>query len=302
MMQELPFFSIIIPTYNRPERLAACLASLAKLDYPCDRFEVIVVDDGSKQPLDAVVEPFREQLDITLIAQANAGPATARNTGAAQAKGKFLAFTDDDCTPTPDWLQKLADRFATVPDCMIGGQTFNALPDNLHSTASQLLNDYLYKQYNADPNQAHFFASNNIVLPADAFQAIGGFDTTFPLAAGEDRDFCDRLLHKGYRLIYVPEAQVYHAHKLTLHTFWRQQFNYGRGAFHYHKIRSRRAQEPIKVEPLSFYYNLLTYPVLQKSSQSGILLAALFFVSQVAIVAGFFWERMNQTTKKKELL
>lgn len=99
MGQEQPFFSIIIPTYNRPERLATCIQSLAHLDYSRDRFEVIVVDDGSPMPLEPVVAPFQNKFDVTLIKQPNAGPATARNTGAARASGQFLVFTDDDCMP-----------------------------------------------------------------------------------------------------------------------------------------------------------------------------------------------------------
>lgn len=294
MNQNNPFFSIVIPTYSRPERLATCLQSIAQLEYPCDRFEVIVVDDGSEPPLDSVVAPFQNQLNLTLLRQPNSGPATARNTGAAHAQGKYLVFTDDDCMPTPNWLQALERGFITIPDCLIGGRTFNALPDNLYSTASQLLLDYLYGYYNADPEQARFFASNNFALPADYFRQIGSFDTSFPLAAGEDRELCDRLVHNGYSMVYVPDANIYHAHKLTLRSFWRQHFNYGRGAFHFHQVRARRNQEPMKVEPSSFYLNLLSYPFAQKSSQPALLLSALFLLSQVANVAGFFWERQHQ--------
>src|SRR5688572_17617375 len=109
-----PIFSIIIPTRNRSGHLAACLKSLARLDYPCDRFEVIVVDDGSETPVDGVVAAIRERIDVSLATQAHAGPATARNRGAAGAKGEFLAFTDDDCAPASDWLQRLAARFAAM--------------------------------------------------------------------------------------------------------------------------------------------------------------------------------------------
>ncbi|ARV63281.1 glycosyl transferase [Nostocales cyanobacterium HT-58-2] len=293
-----PFFSIIIPTYNRPERLVTCLESLTRLDYPRIDFEVIVVDDGSKIPLESVIAAFEESLNLTLIHQTNAGPATARNTGATQARGKYLAFTDDDCTPAVDWLITLAVRFATTPDVMIGGRTLNALPNNLYSTASQVLVDYLYNYYNTGCGQSNFFASNNFALPADRFHAVGGFDTTFSLAAGEDREFCDRWLYYGYKMIYAPEVQVYHAHQLTLPTFWRQHFNYGRGAFCFHACRSQRTHERIKVEPFAFYFSLLSYPLSQKLSQPGMFVTTLFLMSQVANVAGFFWERWHQSTQK----
>ncbi len=291
-----PFISIVIPTYNRPERLADCLESLTNLEYPADRFELVVVDDGSKMSLEPVVERFKDRLEITLLKQENQGPATARNTGAKLAKGDFLAFTDDDCKPAPDWLTHLATRFATAPECMIGGRTLNALSNNLYSTTSQILIDYLYNYYNFDSKRSNFFASNNFALPSDRFQALGGFDTTFPLAAGEDREFCDRWLQYGNKMVYAPEVRVYHAHKLTLSSYWRQHFFYGRGAFCFHQVRAKRAHTEIKVEPISFYLNLLKYPLSQQIPQPKLLLSALLLISQVAGLAGFFWERTHQTS------
>ncbi|MBW4621278.1 MAG: glycosyltransferase [Cyanosarcina radialis HA8281-LM2] len=295
MNSEMLLFSIVIPTYNRPDRLKSCLQALSQLDYPRDRFEVIAVDDGSSIALNSVVEPFQSQLQLTLWRQENAGPAAARNAGAAMAKGQFLVFTDDDCMPATNWLTALSDRLATSPQSLIGGQTLNALPDNVCSTASQLLIDYLYEYYNANSDRAHFFASNNFAMPTAAFRAIGGFDTTFPLAAGEDREFCDRWLHAGYTMAYAPEVQIYHAHHLTLKSFWKQHFNYGRGAFCFHQLRAQRGQQRLQVEPLSFYFNLLTYPFVRSSSYlSTWRLAVLLFISQVANIAGFFWQQKQR--------
>ena len=291
-----PFISIVIPTYNRPEKLKECLESLTELEYSRDSYEVIVVDDGSKISLESVVENFNNQIEITLLKQKNAGPATARNTGAKQAKGEFLAFTDDDCKPAPDWLNQIAACFAKKPDCLIGGKTINILSENPFSTASQELINYLYSYYNRDPEQATFFASNNIAISKERFQKIGGFDTTYPRAAAEDREFCDRWLQYGNQMIYVPEVNVYHAHKLTLSSYWKQHFFYGRGAFCFHQVRAKRAHREIKVEPISFYLNLLKYPLSQNISQPKLLLSTLLFISQVAGVVGFLWERNYQTS------
>lgn len=71
-----PFFSIVIPTYNRPQPLAKCLEAISQLNYPCDRFEVIIVDDGSPISIEPVVQPFREQFNLTLMTQTNAGRAS----------------------------------------------------------------------------------------------------------------------------------------------------------------------------------------------------------------------------------
>ena len=287
------FFSIIIPTYQRPDRLVVCLEALAQLDYPRNRFEVIVVDDGSGVPPETAVAAFHDRLNITLLTQPHAGPAQARNTGAAYAKGAFLAFTDDDCTPAPTWLQALAARFATLPDCAIGGQTLNALPHNLYSTTSQLIIDFVYAYYNADANQARFFASNNLALPTDHFRANGGFDPTF--TTSEDRELCNRLLLSAYRMIYAPEAVVYHAHDLTFRTFWQQHFNYGRGAFRFYQTCGQRWWERVRPEAKSFYLGMLRFPFSQAQGWRALVLAMLLTVSQGASATGILWEKVNQT-------
>jgi GT2 family glycosyltransferase len=285
---KLPYISIIIPTYRRPKRLAACFQSITCLDYPRDRFEVIVVDDGSPTPPEKLVAEISAKFDVMLLTQAHVGPATARNTGAAQAKGEILAFTDDDCQPTVDWLQKLAARFATTPDSAIGGQTLNSLPGNLFSTASQILIHYLYDYYNSDRNQARFFTTSNLALPKDRFYEIGGFDTTFPQAAGEDRELCDRWGKHNFPMIYAPEVLVWHSHSLTCRNFIKQHFNYGRGAFFFRQAQARNGYDLCSVEPLSFYLNLVLAPFKLTKGHRVLLLAVLLLLTQCANAAGYF--------------
>lgn len=287
-------FSIIIPTYNRPERLASCLAAIAQSDYPRDRFEVIVVDDGSKTPLNSIITPLQNKIQIKLLRQENSGPAAARNYGAKMAQGKFLAFTDDDCQPLTNWLSQLATSLEKTPEAMIGGQTINALVNNSYSTASQQLIDYIYEYYNRNQGKATFFASNNIAMAKSNFDRLGGFDVSFPLAAAEDRDFCDRWQQK-YPMLYVPQAQVKHYHQLSLTSFWRQHFGYGKGAFFFHQLRSQRATKPMEVEPLSFYLDLLAYPLTHPSEQPRLLISSLFLLSQVANIMGFLREKLHKT-------
>lgn len=289
MARESPHFSIVIPTYNRPRLLAACLESLARLDCPRDRFEVIVVDDGGDVGLETVVVPFRARLDLTLLQQANAGPGIARNTGAAHARGQFVAFVDDDCAPAPDWLRVIARCFEATPDRAIGGRTINALPANPYSTASQVLVDYVYAYNNADFERARFFASNNLALPADRFRAVGGFAAPWPYPASEDRELCDRWLHRGYRMTYAPAALVYHAHPLTFRSFWHQHFSYGRGAFGFHRTRARRGSGAFRIEP-AFYLGLPFHPLSAKPWRRALLLAALLVLSQAASAAGLAWQ------------
>ncbi len=290
-----PYFSIVIPTHARPGPLKQCIRALTRLEYPRDRFEVIVVDDASAESPEAVIAESRDGLDVTFIrSPQRRGPAAARNTGVSRARGEWLAFTDDDCAPAPDWLTRLADRIRSAPNCLIGGRTVNQLTGNAYAAASQLLISYLYDYYNNSPGGARFFTSNNMTVYAEAFRTLGGFDAEYLRAAAEDREFCDRWLQRGYRMIYAPEALVYHAHMLDLHSFWRQHFNYGRGAFHFHGVRARRNAKPIRVEPLSFYLDLLRYPFRHMGGSRSALVTGLIALSQGANAAGFYYEMLRQ--------
>jgi GT2 family glycosyltransferase len=285
-------FSIIVPTHNRPACLRECLQAICELDYPHDRFEALVVDDGGDAPLQAVVEPFAQRVPLRLLVEPHRGPAAARNAGATQACGRYLAFTDDDCAPARDWLSRLQRATQARPEILLGGRTVNAVDSHPAPLASQLLIDYLYEYFNSDPEDARFVVSCNLAVPAEAFRAIDGFDTRFPRAAAEDRDLCDRWLASGRRMAYVPDAVVLHRHHLSLPAFWRQHMGYGRGAYHFHQGRRFRQRGKLRLEPLRFYSRLLVYP-FRRRLPGATRLSALLALSQVANAAGFFEEAVR---------
>jgi GT2 family glycosyltransferase len=277
-------FSVVVPTYNRPQHLRQCLEALAALDYPAARCEVIVVDDGSNVGLEAAIAPFFELMNVTVLRQPNSGPATARNSGAAAARGRYLVFTDDDCRPESGWLEALSRSLGDNPGCAVGGRAVNGLPRNLYSTASQLLIDFLYRFLNPDAADAYFLASNNMAFPRYLFLEIDGFDTRFPIAAAEDREICDRWRWLGHRIVYVPDAIIRHDHGLSLSTFLRQHFNYGRGATIFHQIRRARRGSPM---PRGWFHSrLLLYPFSQRCDFSPLLLSALLALTQAVMVLG----------------
>jgi GT2 family glycosyltransferase len=276
--------SIVVPSFNRPDRLELCLAALAKLDG--GPYEIVVVDDGSAKPLAPVCARFGP--NVRCIRQENAGPAKARNTGAKAAGGEFIAFTDDDCQPEPGWILALAAAHAGDPMRLVGGRVDNILTDNTFAAASQSLCDYLYDYFGAEDGASPFFTSNNIGCSRRRFLEIGGFDETFPLAAAEDRDFGMRWRDTGGQLVYAPDAIVGHAHHLTLARFWRQHVNYGRGARHLHSVIDGRGTSRPKLESARFYLGLMTYP-LRKRSRRGLRQSALLFLSQVAMTRGYFF-------------
>lgn len=292
-MSTLPTYSVVVPTFERGAALESCLASLASQTLERSRFEVIVVDDGSARPPRETIARAAAVIDVRLIEQANAGPASARNTGARAARGEYVVFTDDDCRPDPAWLRAIDAVVVCHPGCAVGGRVVNALGDGLCSSASQLLIEYLYNYFNVDVEGGRFFITSNLALPAPAFHAIGGFDESFPLAAAEDRDLCDRWHEAGLAMLYADEAVVHHAHALGLRSFCRQHFNYGRGAFHLHCARAKRGERPLRVEPPHFYSRLVGYPFGRAPLARALPLAALMALSQAVYVIGYATERLR---------
>jgi glycosyltransferase involved in cell wall biosynthesis len=291
MARGRPLFSVVIPTYARPAQLCDCLAALACSQLPGESFEVIVVDDGSVAPPEAAVKRFRGRLDVCLLTCAHGGPAAARNHGTERATGRFLAFTDDDCRPAPEWLRTLAARFSSLPDHLIGGRTVNALVSNRYAATSQLILDVVYAHYNAHGTEARFFASNNLALATDHFRAIGGFDSSF--TTSEDRELCDRWAHRGYGMTYAPEALVRHAHPLNLRRFWWQHFGYGKGAWRFHDMRARRGSGRFRPD-LAFYQQLTAAPFSEEYGPRRPLITGLLLLSQMANCAGFLYERSRR--------
>lgn len=281
-----PATAVVIPSYARPDRLADCLGAL--LDDPAGDFDVIVVDDGSPEPLASLCARFGPR--VRCLRQENRGPAAARNAGVAASDAEFIAFTDDDCLPRPGWVGRLRGAWAGQDDRLVGGHVENDLPENPYSSASQILCDYLYRYFGAEGGEAPFFTSNNMGCSRSRFERLGGFDERFPLAAGEDRDFGLRWRADGGRLDYVPEAAIGHRHWLDPKSFWRQHTGYGRGAHCLHRRLDARGDDRPKREPLGFYVGLLAEP-LRVRGLSGLKHSALLTLSQAAMIAGYARER-----------
>ena len=283
-------FSVIVPTRDRLASLQRCIDALVAQDFPRERFEIMVIDDGGRQSPARLLEAYTSH-NLLLLTQKNAGPAAARNAGAERARGAFLAFTDDDCSPAPGWLSALEHKLVTNPDQMIGGLTLNRVERNAYSEVSQALVSYLYQYYN-DGNDVRFLTSNNIAVPTSLFRNLGGFSARFPRAAAEDRDFCERWTHAGLTMAYAGDAVVEHHHVLDLPGFWRQHFNYGRGAHGFHLARASRGRSPLRVEPPRFYLGLVGYPLARDRSARALYCAGLMALTQIANAAGFLYEAM----------
>lgn len=282
--------AVIIPAYARHERLEACLGALAaQVGGP---YRTYVVDDGSPDPLAPICAPYPW---VNCLRQDNAGPAAARNAGAAAALADgatFLCFTDDDCRPRPGWVRALVAAQDGDATRLVGGRVENALRDNPYAEASQSLNDYLYRYFGVEDGTAGFFTTNNMGCAGRSFETISGFDESFPLAAAEDRDFGLRWRDLNGPLVYAADAVVDHAHALTLRRFWRQHANYGRGACHLHRTMQNRGDRRSHFEALRFYGGLVFHP-LRPPRRDALRQTALMGLSQMAMVAGYLGERRS---------
>ncbi len=228
-----PAVSLVIPTRDRVESLGRCLAAIGRLREPSGGFEVIVATDGPC-PQSATLAAA---VGAGLVEGPGNGPASARNAGAAAAAAPLLAFTDDDCEPTPGWLLAICAAQSAGPTAGpaagVGGRTLNGARGNLSSEASQATVDAFVAWSNGGPGGPQFYPSNNLALPTEGFGAIGGFDPTYPGAAGEDRDLCRRWIESGRELIDAPQAVIRHMRSMSIDGLWRQQRGYGRGARHF---------------------------------------------------------------------
>ena len=290
----MPTFSIIIPTYGRPDQLANCLDTLIEVDPPSDGIEVIVVDDGTPEPLEPLLEAWRDHLPLTVLRQDNSGPGPARNLGLQSARGRFIAFTDDDCLIDTDWLQALEAAFHQHPDALLGGRTTQK-PGDPYSETNQVIFDAVHSFYNESGKGATFFPSNNMALSADLLREVGGFKPEFFPRASEDRELCDRWRHLGRDLVYVPEAHLVHARPANLKRYWQQHFTYGRGAHHYHRLRAERGSGKMRDDAV-FHRRLPSMmwgPLKQQPWKRRVTTLALLGVWQLANAAGYFTERFT---------
>jgi glycosyltransferase involved in cell wall biosynthesis len=286
---------VIVPTLDRPRALAACLDGLAALDYPAQRLQVVVVDDGSREPV-AINDAARRSPRIELVRNERAGgPAAARNAGAERAEGDLLAFIDDDCVPRPDWLRRLAERWIAGPEQGVGGCTRNALAANACSSAAQLIIDIGYLQNNHGDSDRRWFTTNNLAVAADGFRALGGFDPAYRTA--EDRDFCSRWAESGRRLAYEPAAIVEHRNAMRLAEFARVHFAYGRGAYRFHRDRRQRGR-PVRIE-WSYYKRLVSEPFRREPLGRAATLLGLLAIWNVSNTMGFVWESLSSTRARQ---
>ncbi len=171
-MTSSPFVSVIIPVFNDAERLRLCLQALERQSYPRDRYEVVVVDNGSDDDLQPVVDPYKQ---VVLLRERRPGSYAARNAGIAKAKGDILAFTDADCIPDRQWIALGAARFLAADNCgLVAGQIELFFQNPSQPTAVELYDSIKIGFPQAEfVAESHYGATANLFTSKAIVEAVG---------------------------------------------------------------------------------------------------------------------------------
>jgi GT2 family glycosyltransferase len=292
--------SVIVMTFNRRGPLRRCLESLACQTLPSDQFEVVLVD-ASDVPVFDIVADFSGQLRLVHLPGPNLGVAGNRNRGAGAASADLLAFLDDDCVAHATWLERLTRACRENLGALIGGGVENPNAENAYAAAGQVITAAVDSFFNPPDQEPRFFPGLNFAVERAAFLAIGGCDAGFGRLAAEDRDFIDRWRMSGRRLSACPEAIVRHEHRSSLRGFLQQYFNYGRGAWRYHRLRARRGSG-VMAEDATLHLqlrqhvqaNLTPLPLVMRANVLLLLCAW-----QVANAVGFCWQAVAESLSNR---
>ncbi|MDV2494993.1 MAG: glycosyltransferase [bacterium] len=225
MDSNLPFVSVIVPVLNGERTIGDCVVSLLKMDYPPERLEVLVVDNGSTDGTAEIVKSF----PVRYLQEERPGAAAARNKGIEASKGEVLAFTDADCLGTSSWLRELVQGFMDEKVGGIEGEIMAYLPT---TPVEQHMArwGFFSRQRRLTSPLFPFVITANVAFRREVFDQIGLFDTRFPAAGGEDVDFSWRFLEEtDLELRYNPKAVVFHRHRSTVRSYFSQHMGYGRG-------------------------------------------------------------------------
>ena len=238
-----PDVSIVVATYNRCEGLRQLLVALAEQTYPADRFEVVVVDDGSTDDtlelLQTIVVPYA----LHHVSQSNGGPAVARNRGVEHARGSLILFLDDDVRPIPDLVAVHVAAQGEASDLVVTGPMSAPPLDWPQPAWDRWDAAQLHKQYQAmlagefACGQRQFFTAN-ASLRRRMFQNAGGFDPAFKRA--EDVELAWRMSRLDARFAFEPRADVVHYAARPFASWRHAAYQYGR----YDVVMSREKAIP----------------------------------------------------------
>jgi glycosyltransferase involved in cell wall biosynthesis len=226
-MTEEPFVSIIVPARNSEQTIGPCVSSILRADYPTDRREVIVVDNGSTDRTAEIVRGYA----VRYLTEPRRGPSAARNAGIESSAGQILAFVDSDCVATTGWLRALVREFEDGDVAAVAGEIVSYPPTTPAERYSAIRKPRW--QEPALNLSRPFAVTANVAFRRDTFERIGLFDPK--LVRAQDKDIGWRLLGAGLKLAYSADALVLHRHRQTSWAFFMQHAGWGYGAALLHR-------------------------------------------------------------------
>ncbi len=273
-------FSIVIPTYNRLASLKRALASIYAQPFPKERYEVIVADDGSSDGTWEWIEEQRAE-GLLPLRQEHLGQGHARNNALKHARGRYVAFIDDDCVVDGHWLELLAAAFQSTGSDAVGGSVINAESDNVWAWTSQEIVNFFAARAPA------LLPANNIAYRKSVLDELGGFDPRFRAGvAAEERELNQRLLWRGAKMFVEPAARVYHYNRVSLFSFLRQQYGYGGGAYIFYRLAGEGSGKKVRHFPLRVYRRLFIHFLRVRNGRRVPRVIALA-LSQMAVAFGY---------------
>lgn len=190
---------------------------------PADSYEIIVIDDGSVDNTHTLVS---ENNNVRLFKQNNSGPSAARNLGLHNAFGDIALFTDADCEPEPDWIERMISPFENEEIVGVKG-TYLSRQQEIVARFVQLEYEDKYDRM-AQDDFIDFIDTYSAGYRREVLIANDGFDPTFPVASTEDQELSFRLAGQGYKMVFVPQAKVYHLeHPANIRDYWQKKYNIG---------------------------------------------------------------------------
>lgn len=223
-----PILSLIVPTYERPDCLRNLLDRLSLQDLPPQLFEVIVVDDGSREPVTSWLAGTSPPYRLNLQWQENAGPARARNVAISLARGRYLLILNDDALPARDVVRRhlVAQAASEAPVAILGSFDFDEQACEDAFTDLMQHSTLLFEYGAMTPGELHggrFFWTCNLSVPKESVDAVDGFDEEFRHAICEDCDLGYRLEKTGVMVRYDPRIRSWHDHDMSLPRYLKRQ-------------------------------------------------------------------------------
>ncbi|MGB9082355.1 MAG: mycofactocin biosynthesis glycosyltransferase MftF [Desulfuromonadaceae bacterium] len=280
--------SIVIPVMNRADELRRCLTSLSRLNYPQEKLQIIVVDDGSSDDSPLVAKQF--QALLVPSGGTGRGPAAARNVGAAMATGEFLAFIDSDCSASTNWLCELLPSFNNPAMAAVGGQVDGMCTESAVDRYEAVMSSLSLgsrERTGSGGSDTFYLPSCNLIVRRSAFRSAGGFKDS--MHVGEDVDLTWRLRDNGWSISYLPTGNVLHEHRSSIRSFMSRRFDYGTSEGMLQLLHPRRRKQ--MVVPAMLALVLMLVVMSPFTGWWPLLLAAGLLVADTAIVRVRFIRR-----------